>query len=150
MNKFLYILPTILSWSLPNFLLKELRNTFSSPEIIILYHFVWHLFLFSFSIYILIFKTKIANNFIKKSIYLPNNMKLILLSMVFLGITAQYFYIKLLKTVDISEIIPIIRGGSSLVIIFVGYYFFKEKLTIKRIIGILTVLLGIYLINSAN
>ena len=150
MNKFLYILPTILSWSLPNFLLKELRNTFSSPEIIILYHFVWHLFLFSFSIYILIFKTKIANNFIKKSIYLPNNMKLILLSMVFLGITAQYFYIKLLKTVDISEIIPIIRGGSSLVIIFVGYYFFKEKLTVKRIIGIFTVLLGIYLINSAN
>ena len=150
MNKFLYILPTILAWSLPNFLLKELRNTFSSPEIIILYHFVWHLFLFSFSIYILLFKTKIANNFIKKSIYLPNNMKLILLSMVLLGITAQYFYIKLLKTVDISEIIPIIRGGSSLVIIFVGYYFFKEKLTVKRIIGIFIVLLGIYLINSAD
>ena len=52
-------------WSLPYFLIKDISNYISNTEIIVLSHFIWHVFILSFAIFIWIFKRNKATNFIE-------------------------------------------------------------------------------------
>ena len=65
-----------------------------------------------------------------------------------LGLLAQYCYFKLIRTYDVTTMIPIIRGSSALVMLTVGYFIFKENVNIMKIVGVIFTLFGIYLISQ--
>ena len=67
---------------------------------------------------------------------------------VILGLGAQYGFNTLLKYYDVTYAVPIIRWMSSILIVLIGYYIFKEEITLKKFIGILSVVAGVYLITS--
>ena len=134
-------------WSLPYFLIKDISNYISNTEIIVLSHFIWHVFILSFAIFIWIFKRNKATNFIESIKKAPNKIKLYLLSLTFIGIISQLAYFKLLKQNDVSKIIPILNGLSNIAIILLAYFIFKEDITFMKVIGIVLVVLGIYLIK---
>lgn len=60
---------------------------------------------------------------------------------------SMFLYFYSLKNNDVSWSVPMIEASVILVSSLVSIYYFKEKLTPIRIIGILTILLGIYLVN---
>jgi multidrug transporter EmrE-like cation transporter len=66
-----------------------------------------------------------------------------------LGLLSQYCYFKLLRTYDVTTMLPIIRGASAIVILTVGYYGFKENVNLMKIVGVLLTLFGIYLITQS-
>jgi drug/metabolite transporter (DMT)-like permease len=148
MNSIIYFIITVIGWSLPNFFIKNLRRKFESIEVIIFLHLIYTLFILPF-IFITFFKDK------SKIIEFKNKVKslkpLVLASaflVVVLGISAQYGFNSLLKNNDVTYVVPIIRGVSSLLILSIGYFIFAEKMTIKKVLGILAVISGVYLISS--
>lgn len=147
MYDLLLILPIILSWSIRPFLGKSLTQYISNKDIILLYHFIYHLFILAFCGYILLFKKNNATIFLKKIKGVPKYMYIILCLAILLSIISQLCYFKLIKTVNVNIFVNTLRGGSALLIFLIGMYAYKEKINLTKIIGILLVLLGIYLIN---
>ena len=141
------ILIVSICWSLPFFLIKDLTNYLSKIEIIVISHLVWDVFILSFMGYIWLFNRPKAISFINNIKKLPNKYKYYVLSLTIIGIISQLSYFTLLKNNNVSVIIPILNGLSNIFIILLAYLFFKEKLTFVKVIGILLVILGIYLIN---
>ena len=141
------ILIVSICWSLPFFLIKDLTNYLSKIEIIVISHLVWDVFILSFMGYIWLFNRPKAISFINNIKKLPNKYKYYVLSLTIIGIISQLSYFTLLKNNNVSVIIPILNGLSNIFIILLAYFFFKEKLTFLKVIGILLVILGIYLIN---
>lgn len=147
MNDLLFYIISALGWTLPRFFYKELTQYLSSIDIIIIIHLAFHIMIVSFIFYIWIFKKKTKTAFISKIRHLPQKLKYYIFLIVIFGITAQFAHISLLKYYDVSKVTPIVRGISTLFILFFGYFIFKETITLKKIVGILTILLGIYLVN---
>jgi len=148
MNHYLYYLLPIVGWSIPNFFIKNLRKVFDSVEIIVLLHIIYHLVILPL-LFITYFKDK------KRIIGFINKIKSsnpLLLSSAFLvvilGLAAQYGFNTLLKYYDVTHTVPIIRAISSILLVAVGYFIFKEKITLKKFSGIMAVVLGVYLITS--
>jgi len=54
---------------------------------------------------------------------------------------------KLLTTFDLSYIVPITTGISQIIIVCIGYFFFKEQLSGTNILGILLVIVGVVLLS---
>ena len=142
----LFLIMTI-SWSLPYFLMKDLSNYLSKYEIIVLSHFVWHVFILLFMLYIWIFNRRKASLFINNVKKLPNKYKSFLIIVTIIGFMSQLSYLSLHKTNNISKLVPMLNGLSNIATILIAYFIYKEKLTFVKIIGILLVMLGIYLIN---
>lgn len=148
MNHYLYYLLPIIGWSLPNFFIKNLRKTFDSVEIIVLLHLIYHLFILP-GLFITYFRNKEkALGFINK---IKTSTPLLLGSaffVVILGLGAQYGFNTLLKYYDVTHTVPIIRAISSILLVAVGYFIFKEEVTLRKFVGIMGVVLGVYLITS--
>lgn len=147
MYESLLIIPIILSWSVRPFLGKSLTKYISNKDIIILYHFIYHLFILAFCSYILLFKKNNADKFLKKIKTIPTYMYVILFLAILLSIISQLCYFKIIKTANVNIFINTLRGGSALLIFIIGIYAYKEKINLTKIIGILLILLGIYLVN---
>ncbi len=146
---FLFFIPIILSWSLPNFLFKHVTQFFTNAELIILYHLVYHTFLLPVALYNVFANTNEYKNFIVNFKKSPKNLLYIVFAAVSLGLLSQYCYFKLLRTYDVTTMLPIIRGASAIVILTVGYYGFKENVNLMKIVGVLLTLFGIYLITQS-
>lgn len=54
---------------------------------------------------------------------------------------------KLLATYDLSYIVPITTGIIQVIIILIGYFFFKESISIVNLVGIILVIIGVILIS---
>mgnify|MGYP001487690739 CR=1 FL=1 len=87
-------------------------------------------------------------NFVNNYTKLPLFLKITPILIVLLSLSAQYSYFNLLRGYDVNTLIPIFRGGSTLVIVLVGYYLYNEKISFLKFIGILVVLLGMYMVNK--
>ena len=59
-----------------------------------------------------------------------------------LSLLAQYSYFNLLRGYDVNTLIPIFKGGGTIIIIG-GYFLYKEKISFMKLVGILIVL-GMY------
>jgi drug/metabolite transporter (DMT)-like permease len=148
MNHYLYYLLPIVGWSLPNFFIKNLRKIFDSVEIIVLLHLIYHLFILP-GLLITYFNDQ---NKISSFVGKIKSMKPLLITSAFvvviLGLGAQYGFNTLLKHYDVTHAVPIIRAMSSILLVIVGYFIFKEEVTLKKFIGIMSVVFGVYLITS--
>ena len=101
----------------------------------------------SFCVYILLFRKSNATIFLKKVKEIPPYFMCIIGLAIILALVSQYLYYRLIKTTNVNLFINTLRGGSALLIFLIGLYIYKEKINITKIIGIILVLLGIYLIN---
>jgi len=145
----LLFLPVMLSWTFPNFIFKRLTKHYDNVHIIIVYHLVFHLLLLPVIIYNIVNKTENYNNFLKNTVSLPLKYKLAIICITLLSLFAQYCYFTLLRRYDVTTVMPIIRGGSAIFLITFGYFIFKENINLQKIIGILVVMSGMYIITKA-
>ena len=145
-NLLLYLIISI-GWTIPFFLIKELTNYFSQYEIMIISHLAWHVLMILCIIYLLIFKKSSTKIFINKLKNLPNKYLLFITLITIIGFISQFTYITLFKTQDVSKVLPIVRGLSNIFIILLACTVFKENITFLKIIGIILIGIGIYLIN---
>ena len=143
----LFYLPVILSYALPTFIYKDLTKYFSNSELIVFYHLVYHFLIFGAIIIILFYDKKHVREFIHNTGRLPNKLKLLTGSIVILGLISQYAYFQLLRGIDVNSLLTVVRGASTLVVMAVGYFIYKENLSILKILGIFLVLSGILLVN---
>ena len=70
----------------------------------------------------------------------------IILAMLFIFVS-MFFSIKALSLDKFSLVIPLLTGINFLITIGVGYFFFKDELTLTGYLGILFIILGIYLLG---
>jgi drug/metabolite transporter (DMT)-like permease len=145
----LLFVPIILAWSLPNFLFKHLTKYLDNSSIIVMYHLVYHLFVFPFIIYTLFNNKTGYKNFMNNTKSLPTNIKIYIFLIVALGLLSQYCYFRLLRQYDVTTVLPIIRGSSAVIVLTLGYFIFKENVNRLKVIGAMIVLLGIYLITQS-
>ena len=145
----LLFLPIMLSWTFPNFIFKRLTQYYDNTHIIVMYHLVYHIVLLPVILYNIFKKTDDFNNFVENTKKLPLKYKLLVLFIVSLGILGQYCYFRLLRRYDVTTLLPIIRGGSAILLILFGYYIFSEAVTFTKIVGIAVVIFGMYLISKA-
>ena len=149
MNHFFYYLLPIIGWSIPTFFVKKLMKIFSSIEIIILLHFITHFFILSFILIIYLKNNKRFGIFFEKIKNINSLLfgSVFLISILLLG--SQYGFNTLLKYNDVTYSLPIIRALSSILLVIFGYFIFKENITLKKFIGIISSIIGIYLITSS-
>lgn len=138
----------ILGWSLPAFVTKDLTTYLDNIEIFIYYHLLFNVFILGYIIYILIYRRDKAIAFGKSCIKIPKRLILITIGIVILILVGRIAYYELLRHLDVNTIVPIIRGGSTIIIILVGYLCYQEKISLLKLVGIFTVLLGIYMVNK--
>lgn len=148
-NTFLYLI-VALGWSLPFFFYREFTKYFSQIDIMILIHICWHITILSIITYLLLFNKQKVNNFINKLKKMPRKFIYYFLLIISIGFISQYSKLTLLANNEVSKVIPITRGISSILIILLATYIFKENITFIKILGIMVILLGIYMINSDN
>lgn len=143
----LLILPIIVSWSVPTFLFKKLTKYFSNVDIMVLYHLIYHIFLIPLIIYAFFSKDKLAHKFVESAKGLPLYLKILVPSLVVVGLISQFCLFELLRTKPVSNLIPIIRGFSTILILILGVLIFNEKVNLIKTLGILAVVGGIYMIT---
>ena len=144
----LFYLPVILSYSLPTFIFKDLTQYFSNYEIIVFYHLLYHIFILGAILFLLFQDKKHITNFVTNTGKLPMKLKLLMTGIVILGLISQYAYFQLLRGIDVNTLLTIVRGASTVVVMIVGYFIYKENLTIPKILGIFLVLVGIIIVNN--
>ena len=147
MNSYFYFLLPIIGWSIPNFFIKNLRKVFNSVEIIVLLHLIYHLIILPSLIFTFFNDRKKINSFFNK---VKTSKPLLIASaflVVILGLGAQYGFNTLLKYYDVTFTIPVIRAMSSILLVAVGYFIFKEEITIKKFVGIMSIVFGVYMIT---
>ena len=147
MQNMLFLI-VIFAWSLPTFVFKDLTKHIGNVELMIYYHLIYHVFIFGFIIYTLVYKKNNVIEFVNSIRNIPISLKLISVGAIILSLAAQFSLFQLLRGYDVNTIIPIFRGGSTVVIVLVGYLLYKEKISFLKLVGIFTVLLGIYMVNK--
>ena len=143
----LLYLPIIVSWSIRPFFFKSLTKYITNMDTILVIHFVFHIIILSIIGYALLFNYKESKQFIERVKTIPFNIKILLVIITFLAIFSQYLYFSLVRKIDVNKFIHIIRGGSVLLIILIGFYFYKEDISLIKFLGILSILFGMYLVN---
>ena len=143
----LLYLPIIVSWSIRPFFFKSLTKYITNMDTILVMHFVFHIIILSIIGSAFLFNYKESKQFIERVKTIPFNIKILLVIITFLAIFSQYLYFSLVRKIDVNKFIHIIRGGSVLLIILIGFYFYKEDISLINFLGILSILFGMYLVN---
>ena len=83
--------------------------------------------------------------------YETDTKTLLSMMMVSVPICASVFImLYLIKYEDLSHMWPLIGGIKTLMIVLVGVYLFEEKLTIEKVIGILLIMFGLFMLVNGN
>jgi drug/metabolite transporter (DMT)-like permease len=144
----LYFIPVILSYALPTFIFKDVTKYFNSYELIVFYHLLYHVFILGAITFVFVYKRKQITDFVSHTITLPGNLKLLMVGIIVLGLISQYAYFQILRTMDVNSLLAIVRGASTVVVMIVGYFIYRENLTVMKILGIFLVMVGIFIINN--
>jgi len=143
----LYFIPVILSYALPTFIFKDLTTYFNNYEIIVFYHLLYHIFILGAIILLVFYKKKSISNFVTNTSNLPTKLKLLMTGIIILGLISQYAYFQILRGLDVNSLLAIVRGASTVVVMIVGYFVYKENLSVLKLMGIFLVMAGILMIN---
>jgi|TARA_B110001469_G_scaffold122378_1_gene133030 drug/metabolite transporter (DMT)-like permease len=87
-------------------------------------------------------------NFNKSIKNTPISLMLGLVGIVILAFAARICFIDLVKEYEATTLIPNLRAGSTLLTIIIGYFLFKEQMSIFKLCGIILIFGGIYLLNN--
>jgi uncharacterized membrane protein len=92
---------------------------------------------------IFLFNTKVKDEVFN----LDKNTILTLFLIGLFEVIASYLYFMSLENNDASWSVPMIEAGVILLSVVISFYLLKEKLSYKRMLGIFTILMGIYIVN---
>ena len=136
-----------LGWSLPIFFTKELTKFLDKTDIIIILNLLISGIVLFYLAYSYFFNRKYITNLKKNITKMPKKLIYFIVFLVFNSFIIKFSYLHLLKYNDATVILPRIRAISTIFIILIGGFVFKENITFIRIIGIILTLFGVYLIN---
>ena len=145
MDKILPILVISLMWA---FILNICKKTSSlQPNIyplvlskVLLIGIIGTIFLF-------IYQTQ--NNFIEEIKNTDNTVWYLLILASFFEVIASFFYFYSLKNNDASWSVPMSEASVILISVLISIYILNEKMTVLRLVGILTILLGIFMVYQS-
>ena len=140
-------IPIIINWTIHNFIKKNLVSYLSPFQMLVLIHITYHMLFLSYLLYLFKTKNKQTKNFFKGFKKLPEKYYIFNLSLMVISLIAFYAYYDLISNYDVNYVVPIIRGGSQLLILLIGYFIYKENITKYTVMGVLMILSGIYFIK---
>ena len=147
LDQAIYFIPVVLSYALPTFIFKDLTKYFNNYEIIVFYHLLYHIFIIAAIVGLMFYKKSAISNFINNTTAIPRKLILLMISIIILGLISQYAYFQILRTMDVNSLLAIVRGTSTVVVMIVGYFIYRENLTVLKLMGIFLVMAGILMIN---
>jgi len=136
-----------LGWSLPIFFTKELTKYLDKTDIIIILNLLISCIVLLYLAYSYCFNSKYITKLKKNIIKMPKKLKFFIAFLVINSFIIKFSYLQLLKYNEASVILPRIRSLSTIFILLIGGFMFKEHITFIRVIGIILTLFGVYLIN---
>lgn len=139
----LNLIPVIASWSYANFLRKDLAILLKNVQMLVLINFAVHIVLACYLMYLIKTKNKDMENFTENFRKMPRKVYAKLIGVMLLTMYASYSYYSLIKGNNINYIIPILRGGRQILIVIIGYFFYKENLSFYSLVGLIFIILGI-------
>ena len=98
--------------------------------------------------YAILGKKQIIENAMKKYRKLPLHLYIIMLVSVVFSFISAHATVTLLKKYDVSYFLPIVRGGSSVLILIIGYFVFNEAVTFWRVFGFTLIMAGLFIMNK--
>ena len=143
-TKYLFIILLIICWTLNPFLKKYSASKLSSSDYMIFNHILCTFIVFIYFMYLLINK-QCDINCIQKL----NNTDIMF--SIFGAITSVFgsvLLIELLKKNGAIDIIPNIQPLVLILTLVIGKFIFNENLTNTKMLGIITIVGGLYLINK--
>ena len=141
--KYLIFLILILSWTINPFCKKKASINISSYEYLVI-NFCLNIFIFLF-IWLYLFKTNKVNlNVFNK---LTKNQWYWSIWGSFLTLLSAFCLIYLIKNYEVTHILPQINPCVITLTFIIGIILFNEKITIKKCLGILSIIIGLIIMN---
>ena len=141
---YFYLLIIVISYTLNPYFKKSICKNIPNFTYILMNHIAISILLLFYLSYLLM------NN--KLNIGNIDNLSykqyLLLLGGAITSILGTLMLINLVRMDDVSYIIPHIQSFVILTVLFFGILFFKEKITLNKLLGVLMITLGLYFINK--
>lgn len=141
---YLLLIILIIGWSINPYIIKKSIGNLSYDEylfinatLVLTVIILFHLYKYSYS-------QKNIFNVIK---YMHKEQLLFITLSTILAITTSMTLYTLLKYNNVSYIIPQIQPCVIILSILIGYFIFKESITVKQLIGIFLIILGLFIVN---
>ena len=147
MNIYLYFIPVVIFWTFDLYFNKVMLKHLDNFQLIFLYHIIFSLFYVLIFSYLYLYKQKTIGKMIQKYKKLPINLYGLIIFAVMLAFTSFFSIMHLIKKLDITYFLSIIRGLSLILALLVGFFLFKENLNPQRILGTVLIVLGIIVIR---
>ena len=147
MNIYLYFIPVVIFWTFDLYFNKVMLKHLDNFQLLFLYHIIFSLFYVVIFSYLYLNQRKTIGNMIKRYTELPLQFYGLITFAVMLAFTSFFSIMHLIKNLDITYFISVIRGMSLLLALFIGFFLFKEKVSVQRIIGTILIVGGIIVIR---
>ena len=142
-TKYLLLLVIVMCWTANPFLKKVVSKKFKPNEFMLINHFVISSMMLSYLAY-LVYNKEFSFNCMQK-LDKKDFMYLVVGSVT--TILGSLFLIKLLSEYEASYIIPHLQPIVIILTILMGYFLFNEEVNRNKIMGIMLILFGLFLIN---
>jgi len=142
----IYFIVVVTCWTMNPFIKKIILkgNKLTTDEFFVINHFVITILLFGYYIYL--FKTKRCSVYCVKRLDMYDGMYILLAALT--SIIAARLLLNIIRSRDISYMVANLQPLIILSTFVVGYLFFKEKISIYRLLGGVFVIIGIVLLNK--
>ena len=147
MNIYLYFIPVIIFWTFDLYFNKIMLKHLDNFQLIFLYHIIFSLFYLVIFSYLYLNQRKTIGKMIQQYKKLPLQLYGLIIIAVMLAFTSFFSIMHLIKNLDITYFISVIRGISLLLALFIGFFLFKEKVSVQRILGTVLIVGGIIVIR---
>lgn len=141
---YFYLLLIVISYTLNPYFKKNICKNIPNFTYILMNHITISILLLLYSTYLLM-NNKFNMGNIKSLSY---KQYLLLLGGGITSLLGSLMLINLVRMGDVSYIVPHIQSFVMLTVLIFGVLFFKEKLTLNKLLGVLMITLGLYFINK--
>jgi transporter family protein len=141
---YFYLLIIVISYTLNPYFKKNICKNIPNFTYILMNHIAISILLVLYLSYLLM-NNKLNIGSIETLSY---KQYLLLLGGAITSILGTLMLINLVRMDDVSYIIPHIQSFVILTVLVFGVLFFKEKITLNKLLGVLMITLGLYFINK--
>ena len=146
-NIYFYLGILVLAWTLNPFFKKKLMSKLNNEELFFINHIVITIFILLYFLYrykcnkIKLDCISKLNNFSRNEIFL------LIFGAIITVIGARLLPYLLEQNKDVSYIISHIQPVVIMLTVLIGYMFFKEKITLTKLLGVIFIVIGLIVIN---
>jgi len=138
-NRLIPVLIISILWALSNILCKKITKNNNILCLVLIKLIIMGIMGYIIFIY---------NTKIKDEVFNLNKKTILILFLIgLIEVIAIYLYFISLENNDVSWTVPTIDGTVILLSMIISYYFLNEKITYIKILGLFSILMGIYIVN---